>query len=97
MDEAQHYAIKELYEDFQKNLHIDPEFLGPMIQKSVLKDSMIEEIMVTKFPWLTTYMSKQHRFWQDCADVEACLNLCCLHILVILLSQETGSSGFLSN
>ena len=29
--------------------------------------------------WLTACMSEQQRFWRDCADAQACLNLHCSH------------------
>ena len=29
--------------------------------------------------WLTACMSEQRRFWRDCADAQARLNLCCSH------------------
>ena len=29
--------------------------------------------------WLTAYMSKQQRFWRDCADAQARLNFRCSH------------------
>ena len=29
--------------------------------------------------WLTACMSEQWRFWRDCADAQACLNLRCSH------------------
>ena len=29
--------------------------------------------------WLTACMSEQQRFWRDCVDVQAHLNLCCSH------------------
>ena len=29
--------------------------------------------------WLTACMSEQQRFWRDCADAQARLNLCCSH------------------
>ena len=31
--------------------------------------------------WLTAYMSEQRRFWRDCADAQARLNLRCSHRL----------------
>ena len=31
------------------------------------------------FSWLTTCMSEQRRFWRDCADAQARLNLRCSH------------------
>ena len=47
MDAAERAAIKELHDDFLKNLHIDPEFLSPLIQEGVLEDSMVEDIQVS--------------------------------------------------
>ena len=32
-------------------------------------------------PWPTAYMREQHRFWRDCADAQARLNLCYSQIL----------------
>ena len=32
-------------------------------------------------PWSAAYMSEQHMFRRNCADVQARLNRCCSHIL----------------
>ena len=52
MNLAQRTAITEMYEDFQNNLHIDIEFLGPLIQRAVLKNSMVEKIQVRLYSLL---------------------------------------------
>ena len=52
MNLAQRTAITEMYEDFQNNLNIDIEFLGPLIQRAVLKNSMVEKIQVRLYSLL---------------------------------------------
>ena len=39
-------SIKEMYVDFLDNVHIDPEFLGPLIQDGVLTETMVAMIQV---------------------------------------------------
>ena len=33
--------------------------------------------------WLIACMSEQRRFWRDCADAQACLNLRCSHMRLV--------------
>ena len=40
------------------------------------------------FPWPSAYVSQQHRFWQDCKDAQARLNLYCLHMLQQLFYHD---------
>ena len=47
---------------------------------SVLEQSQMSSSLAEVFPWLTAYVSEQHRFRQDCANAQARLNLCFSHI-----------------
>ena len=44
--------------------------------------------------WLTACMSEQQRFWQDCADVQARLNLRCSHRRVSTKFAWCGSNFY---
>ena len=47
MNPAERDSIKEMFGDFLKDLHIDPEFLGPLIENDVLSEGMVDKIQVT--------------------------------------------------
>ena len=47
MNPVERDSIKEMFGDFLKDLHIDPEFLSPLIEDDVLTESMVDKIQVT--------------------------------------------------
>ena len=54
----------------------------PSSQRSSVhaKHTSIISVIDVSF-WPFAYESEQHRFWRDCAEAQARLNLCCSHML----------------
>ena len=38
-------------------------------------------------PWPSAYVREQHRFWRDCVEAQARLNLCCTRMLYVFFSR----------